>query len=74
MNLHSVTFRCSAAQHERLEQALLHHKITRTEFILHALENFLDFAEQEEIKKLDLFELVEQVDAGTEGPRFEEQA
>lgn len=74
MNLHSVTFRCSAAQHERLEQALLREGSTRTEFILNALETFLDFAEQEEIQKLDLFELVEQVDAGNTGPHFGEQA
>ena len=75
MNLKSVTFRCSAAQVARMERALhaAHHS-TRTELIATALEDFLHFAEQQEIAQLDLFDLVQQVDSLCAPHRFREHA
>lgn len=47
---------------------------TRTAFISAALEEFLNFAEQADVAKLDLFSLVEQVDAMGCGTPFKSQA
>ncbi|MBR1982817.1 MAG: hypothetical protein IKA23_08710 [Akkermansia sp.] len=74
MNQKSVTFRCTAQQHERLLRALSHQQSTRTHFITQALEVFLAYAEQEHIQQLDLFDLVADVDAATPGPSFADQA
>ena len=74
MNLKSITFRCSALQHERINTFLNQDTDTRTAFITEALENFLDFAEQEHIRQLNLFELVAEVDAVSPGSGFAEQA
>ena len=74
MNLKSITFRCSAIQHARINTFLNPETDTRTAFITEALESFLDFAEQEHIRQLNLFELVAAVDAITPGPGFAEQA
>lgn len=46
--------------------------MNRTQFIEKALREFLEFAEQEDIRKLDLFALVEAVDALGAGVTFED--
>ena len=74
MNLKSITFRCSAIQHARINTFLNPETDTRTAFITEALENFLDFAEQEHIRRKNLFDLVEDVDTHGHGPCFAEQA
>ena len=61
-------------QHARINTFLNQQGDTRTAFITEALESFLDFAEQEHIRQLDLFELVAAVDALSPGPGFAEQA
>ncbi len=64
MNLRSITFRCSATQLSRVATAMSDLSAeSRTAFITSALEDFLDFAEQEEISALDLFALVAMVDS-----------
>lgn len=68
----SVTFRCTEKQHRRLEEALMRTGMNRTQFIEKALREFLEFAEQEDIRKLDLFALVEAVDALGAGVTFED--
>ena len=47
---------------------------TRTAFITAAIEEFLNFAEQKDRGKLDLFSLVKQVDAVGCGTPFRSQA
>lgn len=75
MNLKSITFRCSSAQLERLEKAMLHLSAeNRTAFITDALENFLAFAEEPEIRQLGLFELVEKIDLTGSAEKFSAQA
>lgn len=75
MKLKSITFRCSPAQFERLENTMKDtHIDTRTEALSSALEEFLDFAEQAETRSMDLFSLVDYVDEHSTGPRFAEQA
>ena len=75
MRLKSITFRCSAPQVSRLEEAMRTRSTeTRTAFISAALEEFLNFAEQADVAKLDLFSLVEQVDAVGCGTPFKSQA
>lgn len=75
MKLKSITFRCSPAQFERLENAIRHSALdTRTMALSCALEEFLDFAEQQDTRSLDLFDLVERVDREGEGPAFADQA
>ncbi len=74
MNLKSITFRCSSLQNARLNFFLNKNESTRTAFIIEALESFLNFAEQEPIREMNLFELVEAVDSLAEGPGFSEQA
>lgn len=75
MKQKSITFRCSAAQHERLENAMQALSIeSRTAFISSALEAFLAYVEQEEISELDLFQLVEQIDSTGSSKSFAAQA
>lgn len=75
MKLKSITFRCSPAQFERLENTMKEANIdTRTEALSAALEEFLDFAERTETRAMDLFSLVDHVDEHSRGPRFAEQA
>ncbi|MBR5889748.1 MAG: hypothetical protein IKY92_06885 [Akkermansia sp.] len=74
MNLKSITFRCSANQNARMNNFLKQTENTRTTFITEALEAFLEFTEQEHIQKLNLFELVDTVDAMVPEPDFAEQA
>ncbi|MBO5684460.1 MAG: hypothetical protein J6R92_05880 [Akkermansia sp.] len=74
MKQKSITFRCSSSQHARLNQKLKHTNSTRTNLITAALECFLTYAEQPHISSKNLFELVQDVDAQSKGPRFEEQA
>lgn len=74
MKQKSITFRCSACQNERLNHALAHSTATRTDFITTALERFLDYAEQADIRNKNLFELVQDIDAQGDGPSFEQQA
>ena len=74
MKQKSITFRCSSNQNTRLSRELEHTNATRTDFITTALECFLAYAEQPHIISKNLFELVQDVDALSDGPRFEEQA
>lgn len=76
MKLKSITFRCSAAQFARLENAMEHSTVdTRTTALSLALEEFLDFAEQQDTRNLDLFALVDRVDhLADECPAFADQA
>lgn len=71
MKLKSVTFRCSDPQLNRIEEGMIALKNdNRTDFISKALEEFLDFAEKEEVRELDLFALVERVDKTGSRRRF----
>ena len=74
MKQKSITFRCSATQSARFTHALEQGNQNRTDFLTAALESFLSYAEQAHIQKLNLFELVQDVDAQGEGERFEQQA
>ena len=74
MKQKSITFRCSDRQNSRLCLELTRARRSRTDFLTAALECFLTYAEQSRIRKLNLFELVRDVDARHEGPSFEEQA
>lgn len=75
MKLKSITFRCSPAQFSRLEDSLRRSSIgTRTLALSYALEEFLSFVEQKEMRELDLFSLVQLVDREGQGPPFSEQA
>lgn len=74
MNQQSITFRCTEQQHARLNSALADSGLTRSDFICAALEHFLNYAEQSRIQRMDLFELVQDVDAHGDGPSFAEQA
>ncbi len=74
MNLKSITFRCSEAQHNRINNALLSWGGTRTELICAALDSFLNYAGEDARRSRDLFELVREIDAASTGPRFSEQA
>lgn len=46
----------------------------RTAFITSAVEEFLDFAEQDAIAALDLFDLVQTIDSTGSGEKFAAQA
>lgn len=74
MKQHTITFRCSQVQLNRLDNALvsLSHN-TRTELLVTALEEFLDFAEQEDISGLNLFELVQRIDTKGSAQHFSSQ-
>ncbi len=74
MKQKSITFRCSANQNKRLAEALNSTSLTRTEFITSALECFLAYSEHESIRAKDLFELVQDIDARSNGPSFADQA
>lgn len=75
MKQKSITFRCSPAQLSRMEQAREQLNLNRTDFITHALDSFLTFAEGEEARRLDLFELVSHIDAlGDPEQQFSKQA
>ena len=75
MKLKSITFRCSSAQFARLENIVKNSLTdTRTMALSCALEEFLNFAEQQDARNLDLFALVDRVDSEYEGPTFAEQA
>lgn len=74
MNQKSITFRCSSQQQSRLNEALADHACNRTVLITDALEAFLNYAEQEHIRRKNLFDLVEDVDTHGHGPCFAEQA
>lgn len=75
MKLKSITFRCSEAQLNRLESAMASTDArNRTAFISDALASFLAFAEQKDIRELNLFELVERVDSTQAAIPFSQQA
>ncbi|MDO5472642.1 MAG: hypothetical protein Q4F35_04825 [Akkermansia sp.] len=75
MNLKSITFRCSAPQLRRLENAMLAQSTdNRTSFISKALDSFLTFVEQDENQGLNLFELVDKVDSLGSAANFSSQA
>ncbi len=75
MKLRSITFRCTAAQHNRLQQAMHEgYSDTRTSVLSAALEEFLDYAELSEVRRMDLFDLVQEVDKQGAGVRFCDQA
>jgi hypothetical protein len=66
MKLKSITFRCSAAQLSRIETAMQTLECdNRSNILATALEEFLHFAEQDDVATLNLFELVNRID--TEG-------
>lgn len=63
MKLKSVAFRCSSSQLKRIDEGMIAlNKENRTVFISNALEEFLNFAEKDEVRELDLFGLVDRVD------------
>lgn len=70
----SITFRCAEAQHSRLEQALQQGHLSRTDLISTALEQFLSFADSEDIRRLDIFALVHEIDSRGSAVAFEEEA
>lgn len=74
MKQKSITFRCSPRQHQRLSTAMSDSRASRTHLITTALSNFLDYAEQEHIRHLNLHDLVRDIDVRSEGPPFREQA
>lgn len=76
MKLKSITFRCSSAQFSRLQDVIRFTSVdTRTSALASALEEFLEFAEQQDTRAMDLFALVERIDhEGEHCPRFAEQA
>lgn len=74
MNLKSITFRCTALQHSRMQAAVDMLATSRTNLITAALEAFLNYAEQERINRMNLFDLVEDIDATSSGPRFADEA
>ena len=74
MKLRSITFRCTAAQFNRLQQAMQEeYSDTRTSILSAALE-FLDYAERGEMQRLNLFDLVQHLDGLGDGIRFSDQA
>lgn len=74
MNQKSITFRCSTAQQQRLQEALQRTNSNRTDFILTALEHFLLYAESESVQRMDLFAMVDDINSIGNGPPFAEQA
>ena len=74
MKLKSITFRCSEAQNNRINNTLLSRGGTRTELICAALDSFLNYASDDARRSQDLFELVQGIDTASTGPRFAEQA
>lgn len=47
---------------------------TRTSILSTALEEFLDYVERSEMRRLNLFDLVQHVDGLGDGVRFSDQA
>ncbi len=74
MNLKSITFRCSERQHERLLLTLNRLNTTRTNFISEALDAFLEYAEQDYVRNMSLFDLVNDIDSIAGSPSFADQA
>jgi uncharacterized protein (DUF1778 family) len=74
MKQKSITFRCTAPQHERLEAAMEATETNRTGFIVAALTAFLNYTDREEIRSKNLFELVKDIDALGNGGKFEDFA
>ncbi len=74
MNQKSITFRCSLQQQSRLNEVLTDSGCSRTALISDALEAFLNYAEQDHIRRKNLFDLVEDIDTHGHGPCFAEQA
>ncbi len=75
MNPKPITFRCSARQLQRIKTAQQTNGAeTRSALISEALFHFLNFVERKDIAKLNLFQLVTQIDNRGNGPRFSEQA
>ncbi|MCQ2365125.1 MAG: hypothetical protein MJ051_06190 [Akkermansia sp.] len=70
----SITFRCTVAQNNRIESALQNEKLTRTDLICTALEQFLTFTESEDIHTLDIFALVREIDSRGSAVSFAEEA
>jgi len=74
MKLKSLSFRCKPSQLKRIDEGMIAlKKENRTDFISSALEEFLNFAEKDEIRGLDLFELVDRVDKIGSRRRFSRQ-
>lgn len=73
MKLKSITFRCTDTQQHRLEEEQQRSGMTRTDIICTALENFLRFSEQTSVKRLNLFELVAEIDTQCSGIRFSDE-
>ena len=74
MNQKSITFRCTEQQLQRLDNVRDEKQTSRTAFITTALDQFLTYAEQREIRQQTLFELVQGIDKMSTGPSFEDQA
>lgn len=71
----SITFRCTDTQMQRLNKAMAVLECENRSAILSAaLEEFLHFAEQDEILALNLFELVDRIDSQGSGVDFASQA
>ena len=69
----SITFRCSAPQVERMVDVLRDHGQNRSACLSDALDEFLRFTDDRDVERLDLFALVDKVDA-MGGPQFSDQA
>ena len=70
----SITFRCTAPQHKRLEAVLANTGKNRTGFIIAALTAFLNYTDREEIRRKNLFELVKGIDDLGDRGKFEDFA
>lgn len=75
MKLQSITFRCAEAQLKRLKTAMNNLACpNRTILLSAAVEEFLHFAEQTEVKEMNLFEMVQHIDSIGSTHRFSTQA
>jgi hypothetical protein len=74
MSMKSITFRCTAAQYEQLNNTQPGVASNRTELITTALDAFLTYAKQPHVRQQDLFHLVKELDNASHGPRFAELA
>lgn len=70
----SITFRCTTQQHQRIAAARKLQDCSQTELITTALKAFLSYAEQPDIRRKNLFALVEDIDGRGNGPAFADQA
>lgn len=73
MKLKSITFRCTDIQQRKLEKEQQRSGMTRTDIICTALEDFLQFSEQKSTQRLNLFELVAEIDTLCGGIRFSDE-